>query len=361
MSDALEVRSLRGPYTVEFSGAEDSLRAEPQSSFFICDETLTRLQQKRLAGLVGHERMVRVAADETAKTVDRALVIVERIVASGFRRNERLVAVGGGVIQDVTGFIASVLYRGVEWTFYPTTLLAQADSCIGGKTSLNMGGSKNLLGTFHPPHRITIDEGFLETLPPRELRSGIGEMLHYFLFEGFERAEAVAAAYDELLENPRLFTPFIRASLAIKKRIIEIDEFDRNVRNLFNYGHTFGHALEAASEYAVSHGEAVTWGMDLANELSWHRGLLDLPTLERMRASLTRNLPVYSLPDRQVPAYFSALGRDKKNVGSTLGCILTRGPGQMEKVQLPIDDWFRNVVIDYIGRARATVEAPGRR
>ena len=122
--------------------------------------------------------------------------------------------------------------------------------------------------------------------------------------------------------------PFVRASLEIKRRIIEVDEFDRGVRNLFNYGHTFGHALEAASEYAVSHGEAVTWGMDLANELSWRLGLLDLPTLERMRAVLTLNLPSYALPEERLPAYFAALDRDKKNVGSTLGCILTRGPGQ---------------------------------
>lgn len=359
MSDGLRIRSLRASYEVEFTNAEQSLRTEPESSFFIVDDALTRLQKARLAGLAGHDRVACVAADETVKTAEQALVIIERIVASGFRRNERLVAIGGGVVQDVTGFVASVLYRGVEWTFYPTTLLAQADSCIGGKTSLNFGGSKNLLGTFHPPNRITIDKGFLDTLPSRELRSGIGEMLHYFLFEGFERAEALATGYNELLMNPSQLEPFVRASLEIKKRVIEVDEFDRDIRNLFNYGHTFGHALEAASEYAVSHGEAVTWGMDLANELSWGLGLLDLATLERMRATLRPNLPAYTLPDEQLPAYFSALSRDKKNVGTALGCILTRGPGRMEKVQVPIDDRLRSAITGYIGRTRTAVAAPG--
>ena len=309
-------------------------------------------------GLTERQRVVYVVADETVKTAEQALVIIEKIVATGFRRNERLVAIGGGVVQDLTGFIASILYRGVEWAFYPTTLVAQADSCIGGKTSINMRGSKNLLGTFNPPRRITIDTGFLDTLPSREIRSGIGEMLHYFLFEGFEQAEAIAAAYDELLTNPRRLAPFVRASLEIKKQIVEVDEFDRGVRSLFNYGHTFGHALEVASEYAVSHGEAVTWGMDLANELSSRLGLLDLPTLERMRAVLTPNVPSYALPEERLPMYFAALSRDKKNTGSTLGCILTRGPGRMEKVQLPIDDQLRGTITDYISRARAAVAAP---
>ena len=351
------IRSSHGDYAVEFSGVEQSLRAEPRSSFFIVDESLARLQRERLSPLADHPRKVYVAANETVKTAEHALAMLETIVASGFRRNERLVAIGGGVVQDLTGFMASILYRGVDWAFYPTTLVAQADSCIGGKTSINMRGSKNLLGTFHPPRRITIDTSFLETLPARETRSGIGEMLHYFLFEGFERAEAVAAAHDKLMTHPRLLTPFVRASLEIKARLIEVDEFDRDVRNLFNYGHTFGHALEAASEYAVSHGEAVTWGMDLANELSWRLGLLGLPTLERMRAVLTSNLPSYALPDERLSAYFAALSRDKKNTGSTLGCILTRGPGRMEKVQLPIDDHLRGTITDYIRRARATVKA----
>lgn len=355
MSDVLSIRSSRGTYTVEFGGAAQSLAAEPRSGFFIVDESLARLQRERLVALAEHKRIVYVAADERVKTAEHALLMIENIVAGGFRRNERLVAIGGGIVQDLTGFIASILYRGVEWTFYPTTLVAQADSCIGGKTSINMRGAKNLLGTFNPPCRITIDAGFLETLPSREIRSGIGEMLHYFLFEGFERAEAVAAAHDELMTNPRRLMPFVRASLEIKMRIIEMDEFDRGVRNLFNYGHTFGHALEAASEYAVSHGEAVTWGMDVANELSWRLGLLDLPTLERMRAVLTPNLPSYALPEERLTAYFAALDRDKKNTGSALSCILTRGPGRMEKVQLPIEGQLRGAITDYIRRARVAV------
>jgi 3-dehydroquinate synthase len=358
MSDGLLIRSSHGDYAAEFTDAEQALKAEPQSCFFIIDESLAQVQRGRLAGLASHNRLASVAADETVKTAEQALVIIEKIVATGFRRNERLVAIGGGVVQDLTGFIASILYRGVEWAFYPTTLVAQADSCIGGKTSINMRGSKNLLGTFNPPRRITIDTGFLDTLPSREIRSGIGEMLHYFLFEGFEQAEAIAAAYDELLTNPRRLAPFVRASLEIKKQIVEVDEFDRGVRSLFNYGHTFGHALEVASEYAVSHGEAVTWGMDLANELSSRLGLLDLPTLERMRAVLTPNVPSYALPEERLPMYFAALSRDKKNTGSTLGCILTRGPGRMEKVQLPIDDQLRGTITDYISRARAAVAAP---
>lgn len=148
------------------------------------------------------------------------------------------------------------------------------------------------------------------------------------------------------MTNPQCLAPFIRASLEIKRGVIEVDEFDRGIRNLFNYGHTFGHALETASDYTVSHGEAVTWGMDLANELSWRRGLLDLPTLERMRTVLMCNLPACVLPEERLTAYFSALSRAKKNSVSTLGCILSRGPGRMEKVQLPLDDVVRRVITE---------------
>lgn len=355
MPDALVIRSSRGDYRVEFAPAEATLQAEPSASFFIVDEAVARLQPGRLAGLHGRGRIAYVAADETAKTAARALAMINHIVASGFRRNERLVAIGGGVVQDLTGFIASILYRGVEWAFCPTTLVAQADSCIGGKSSINLRGFKNLLGTFNPPRRITIDTGFLDTLPRREIRSGIGEMLHFFLFDGFERAEALAAAHDDLTKHPRRLTPFIQASLEIKRRVIEVDEFDQGVRQLFNYGHTFGHALETASDYAVSHGEAVTWGMGLANELSWRRGMLDAATLDRMRALLASNMPSYALPEERLPAYFAALARDKKNTGATLGCILTRGPGRMERAQLPIDDELRGAIRDYVTRAAAAV------
>ena len=351
MSDGLLIRSSSGEYAVDFAEAGLRLRDEPPTSVVVVDEALERLHGRRLAALAGRQRVIRVAADEETKTAEYALHVVEQIVAIGFRRNERLVAVGGGVVQDLTGFIASVLYRGVDWVFYPTTLLAQADSCIGGKTSINVRGFKNLLGTFHPPARIVLDTGFLETLPPRELRSGIGEMLHYFLLADWEAAQAIAVGYDDLLADVRRLVPFIRASLEIKKKVIEVDEFDRGPRTLFNYGHTFGHALESASDYAVSHGEAVAWGMDLANELSWRLGMLDEPTLDRMRRVLTRCLPSYILPEERLDRYFAALHRDKKHTASTLVCILSRGPGRMEKVELPADERLRTTVTDYVRRA----------
>lgn len=353
MSDPLIVRSVLGDYSVRFGPAAVALAAEPPSTFFLVDDNLWPLHGDTLRSLSGRDRVFSVPAAETFKTADECLRLVERIVQSGFRRGERLAAIGGGVTQDVTAFVASILYRGVTWIFYPTTLLAQADSCIGGKSSINFAGYKNLLGTFNPPREVVIDLAFLETLPPREIRSGIGEILHYFLIDGIDRAEALMAEYPRLLREPARLAPHIHASLEIKKRVIEVDEFDRHVRNLFNYGHTFGHALEAASDYAVSHGEAVTLGMDLANELSWQRGWLDRPTLERMRRVLAPNMPEYVLPQALMPRYFAALGRDKKNTASTLGCILTRGPGRMEKAQLLMDDDLRGSVAAYFHQRTA--------
>ncbi|MBU1854075.1 MAG: 3-dehydroquinate synthase, partial [Candidatus Omnitrophica bacterium] len=229
----------------------------------------------------------------------------------------------------------------------PTTLLAQADSCIGGKSSINLDEYKNLLGTFYPPSRIFIDMSFLETLPVEAIKSGIGEILHFYLIVGNKMAADLTNDYEKIILSPKLLKKYISLSLEIKKEFIEIDEFDKNERNLLNYGHTFGHAIETVSGYVVNHGQAITMGMDIANYISMRLGYLDKSTFDFMHSVLEKNIPDFRIDEKTLESYLKALLKDKKNIDDKLVCILTDGPGSMRKVHIDITDEIKGMILEY--------------
>ncbi len=206
------------------------------------------------------------------------------MLSSGFRRDCRLLAIGGGVIQDITAFLATILMRGVGWEFIPTTLLAQCDSCIGAKSSINIAAFKNQLGSFHPPRRIHLCTGLLESLGEDAVRSGMGEILKFHLVEGGATWEAVRA----LPPAPSLdvLEGLVWRSLEIKRRYIEADELDTGIRAILNYGHTFGHAFESVSGFAIPHGIAVALGMAAATWISHARGMIDRAHRDEVLATL---------------------------------------------------------------------------
>jgi len=258
-----------------------------------------------------------IDANEEVKTLDGVCKVIEFLTSNGFKKNSTLWAIGGGVIQDVVSFAASILYRGVSWFFVPTTLLSQCDSCIGSKTSINHNGAKNILGGFHPPSNIFICRKFLNTLPREEILSGVGEMLHYFLLNDDLELAMEMATDDDLLDN---LDKYIDKSLSIKCKMIERDEFDKGPRNVFNYGHTFGHAIEIVSNYAINHGQAVTLGMMIANFISLSRGVINKEKYYRLQTILSTIMVDFKIDD--MDAYMAVLAKDKKNVGSDLTCIL---------------------------------------
>jgi len=348
MSDWFTVRSRLRDYRINFvDDFVESLRRETESSFFIVDEGVLDLYGRRLKPVLPVDRIVPVRATEQHKTLDHCQSLLMTLVQANIRRNATVVAIGGGIIQDISAFIASILFRGIDWTFYPTTLLAQADSCVGSKSSLNVGQYKNLVGTFYPPSKIFIDVNFLHTLPVDEIRSGVGEILHFYFVDGSCKARTLMDQYDAVIRTPVLLADHIRACLEIKKKMVEIDEFDHNERNLFNYGHTFGHAIETISDYSVRHGQAVTLGMDIANYVSLEMGYLDREAFLSMREMLVRNMPDFSLDPAQLDRYFKALAKDKKNLDNNLTCILTSGPGCMRKVRLPFDEKLKEAIASY--------------
>lgn len=349
MSNTLTVASRAGNYDVIFIDdfAEVLENKYKEDTFFIIDEKLIELYEDSFTTILSNEYFIPVEANEQHKTLDHCYRLIESCIEKNIRRNYTLVAIGGGIVQDIAGFISSILFRGIRWEFFPTTLLAQADSCVGSKTSINFNEYKNLLGNFYPPSKIYIDVRFLDTLSLGEIKSGIGEILHFYMIADSSFLTRLVDQYDELLSSPEMLNEYIIESLNIKKKVVEIDEYDKNERNVFNYGHTFGHAIETVSHYSVNHGQAVTMGMDIANFISLSLGNLDRQDFEHMHKILLKNMPLFHLSVNMIEDYFTALSKDKKNIGENLGCILSSALGKMEKFQIPFDDKLKKTIIAY--------------
>lgn len=256
---------------------------------------------------------------EQTKDFNNISTIINSIIGK-FNKKNKLIAIGGGITQDVVGFISSILFRGVEWIFYPTTLLAQGDSCIGGKTSINFNTYKNQLGNFYPPYKVIVCNEFLDTLTKIDIKSGLGEMLHFFLVSS-------KADYDFFIKNQHDFKKLTTRCLDIKRSYIEIDEFDKNERLILNYGHTFGHAIEAVTNNEIAHGIAVSVGMDVANFISYKKGYITYELFKRIQKTLSSIYYDVKLPNTE--QLIIALKKDKKNISNKLNCVLTKGPGNM--------------------------------
>ncbi len=349
MSRDFSVKSKIHEYAVNFVGdigvcLETELQEGDQ---VIIDRNVHELHWKRLSQNLAGRDLIVLDASEEKKSYRGIEPVIDKLIGRGFRKDHRLVAIGGGITQDIVTFIASSIYRGVDWIFFPTSLLAQGDSCIGGKASINFGTYKNLLGNFFPPKKIFIDLKFLETLPNREIISGLGEMTHFFFVSGEEAFELVRDQGCKVLQDRSVVAELIECSLRIKQATVEVDEFDQNVRQLFNYGHSFGHAIESITKFAVPHGIAVSYGMDIANYISVKMGLIDVELRNRLRAILERYWNEVPLGPIDVDAFVAALRKDKKNVGKEVKVILTRGLGKMFKTTLDVDGEARGWIDSY--------------
>jgi 3-dehydroquinate synthase len=316
--DILNVRASAFEYTVEFfEGLPQVLQdGSLDGQHFIVDRKVAELYAKPLSRILAAPSVIQIEAIEDNKSLERLPEIVAHLVSHGLRRGQTLVAIGGGIIQDITCFLSATMLRGVPWHFVPTTLLAQADSCIGSKSSINCAGAKNILGTFTPPRRVYLGASFLDTLSDRELHSGVGEILKVHAIEGPESFAAVAKDFPTLFTDRAVLLKYIRRALAIKKPYVERDEYDQNERLVFNYGHSFGHALEAATEFAIPHGIGVSMGMDLANYVSASIGVGDETHYRRMHDVLRQNYAECASTPIPQDAFFTALSKDKKNTGA---------------------------------------------
>ncbi len=275
--------------------------------------------------------LITFPSGEKSKNLQTIATLASELIQRGFDRSDGLIALGGGVTGDITGFLASIYMRGISFVQVPTTLLAQVDSSVGGKTGVDIPEGKNLVGTFYQPRAVYIDTDVLHTLPRDELRNGLAEAIKYGVIHDSEFFAFLDSSRDTIFDlNQDVITTLIGRCCEIKAWVVERDEREGGMRRILNYGHTIGHAVEAASNFRIMHGMAVGIGMCAAADLAVKTGCLSRQDADRIR-TMVRN---YGLPD-SVPADLDreAIKRyllaDKKTVSGRVFYVLPETIGKV--------------------------------
>lgn len=270
---------------------------------------------------INHDKLISIVANEQNKSIETVLMICEQLLDYGFDKGNHLVVIGGGILQDIGAFVSKMFKRGIDWTFMPTTLLSQCDSCIGGKTALNFKDYKNQLALFSAPQKVIIDTNFLSTLSETDMLSGHGEIVKLFLLGG----DNYVKMFDDLTIEEKIFH-----SLAIKKSVIEKDEFENLERKALNYGHSFGHSIESVMDYQISHGEAVLLGIEIINRLFDQN--VQITNMVEKFTSLSR------LNGCDMNKVYEATKTDKKVKNGIISLVVVPSPGLTKFIPTKLDD-----------------------
>ena len=357
LENSLLVKSGQETYEALFvnSATDELIGISQHKRIFVLADSNVAGHHSEFIGMVKKIATVIITINpiENSKQLVEIPNYINLLLDAEIRRGDLLVGIGGGIIQDITGFIATIMFRGLNWIFIPTTLAAQADSCIGSKTSINLGHRKNTLGTYHHAEKIIISPEFLRTLSVREIRAGLGEMLKVHAIEDKDKFDEIASSYSLLLNLKGDLTRFIYQSLEFKRKKIEIDEKDQGPRLVMNYGHSFGHALEAASNFQIPHGIAVSMGMDIANHISVKLSFGTKNDFDRMHPILIKNSNEFWNKSIDRSKFSKALLADKKNTLDSYIFILIDklGVPSVKKVSMDVD--IDKLVFDYIEDVRA--------
>jgi 3-dehydroquinate synthase len=296
--------------------------------FIVSNSTIWKLHSRAFEGMA-HAEPILIPDGERHKTLQATGRIYEALIRAAADRSSAIVAIGGGVVGDVAGFAAATYLRGVALVQVPTTLLAQVDSSIGGKVGVNHLLGKNLIGAFHQPSLVAVDPVLLATLPRREFRSGLYEVVKYGMIASAELFERVARDSKNIFaRDPEVLLPAIAESCRIKAEIVSADERESGLRRVLNYGHTVGHALEAVTKYRrFRHGEAIAYGMLAAASLAARRGAL-APRVRQALADVIALLgPLPAINDLSAALVMEAVRRDKKVIKGRLHFVICIGIG----------------------------------
>ncbi|MFH0820832.1 MAG: 3-dehydroquinate synthase [Candidatus Peregrinibacteria bacterium] len=304
------------------------LKKYPTSRFVVIVSTnLNKIYGKTIKKLLPGSLVLTVKSGEYVKNIHTFLSLAERMIDAGITRRDVVIGFGGGMITDLAGFLASTYMRGVPFVAIPTTLLCMSDAAIGGKTGIDFK-AKNMLGTFYPAKVVICDLDLVKTLPERELKSGLGEIIKYApildpsLFKDFEKKP---------LDLDKIITKCIMA----KVRVIHQDPREKHLRKILNYGHTFGHALEAKTHYALTHGEAISIGMVISNRIAQRLGKQSKVVGEKIRHALAHaGLPTQLPKGVTVNQLTQLIAKDKKRVGDHIAFIIVTDMGKPEMIKL---------------------------
>lgn len=326
----LDVRAASGPYVVDIAPGATRGLAEvlerigvPTRRFIVSSPAVWRLHADRFSGVTSEEPIL-IPDGERAKHLGTVGRIYDALIRASADRACTIIAVGGGVVGDVAGFAAATYLRGVPVVQVPTTLLAQVDSAIGGKVGVNHAMGKNLIGAFHPPACVLIDPELLGTLPRREFRAGLYEVVKYGVITSRALFDRVSTTLNALFaRDAAALLPVVAESCRIKASIVQDDERESGIRRTLNFGHTAGHALEAVTKYRrFRHGEAVAYGMLVAAELGVARGVFPEADRHALASLVMQMGPLPPVGDLSAAQVLEASARDKKVIAGRLHFVL---------------------------------------
>ena len=340
----MQIKCASGSYPIQIkTGILDALRREQADRLFLIDSYF--------APLFDGADVLAVEATEQNKSLDRLSEVICGLRERGASRRTQVVAVGGGVIQDIAAFASTVYMRGIDYVYMPTTLLGMVDSCIGGKSSINVGRYKNIVGTVAPPSAVLIDPAFARTLSPLQIAEGLFEAVKICFARGEHEFNAFLALAPTIESGEDVLNAVIELSLRSKSWFIEIDEFDKAERLQLNFGHSFGHAIEAASDFRISHGIAVGLGMLTALHLG---SLMGDPVVHSARSTALRTyidkLMMAAggmdsiLASLSIEDLLSAFDSDKKHTRSEYAVIMVAPNGMLERRTIARDEVHRAMI-----------------
>tara|TARA_R110000868_G_scaffold8986_1_gene45514 strand:- start:4034 stop:5056 length:1023 start_codon:yes stop_codon:yes gene_type:complete len=320
IKNSISINSHPEKYEVVFQKLNNSYT---EDQVLIVDKNVHKLYN------INHSKMIVIDAIEQNKSIETVLDICEKLLEYNFNKAQTLIVIGGGIIQDLGAYTAKTYKRGVNWIYYPTTLLSQCDSCIGGKTALNFKNYKNQLALFSAPQKVIIDIDFLKTLKPEDITSGYGEIVKLFLIGGSYYINNI---------NEFDYKTSIYHSLLIKKAVIEHDEFELMERKSLNYGHSFGHVIEPLFNYEIPHGEAVMLGIEIINRLF---------TKDK---SITNIISKYTNLEKikhiDIERLINGLKTDKKVKNNIISLVVLMNPGNTIFVEQEINDELKKRVYE---------------
>ena len=344
-----------GPRLLATLGREAKAAARSAKAAVVTDANVSAhylepaLESLRQAGL--RTASIIVPPGETSKTLAQAAALYDRLLEAEMDRGSVVVALGGGVVSDLAGFVAATYMRGIPWVAVPTTLLSQVDASVGGKTAVDHPLCKNLIGAFHQPSAVLADVETLRTLPDEELRTGLAEVVKHAMIRDADLFAALEAQADRLLaRDPKVLEDVVMRNVEIKAAVVMADERESGLRRILNYGHTVGHALESLSlktdgAAALAHGRAVALGMMAEAQIAQRRGLVGQAIVERQKNLLQRfGLPVrVKAPD--VKACLDLVRHDKKAEAGRLRFVLPESIGSVRVVDDVTDAEIREALL----------------
>ena len=348
----ITIKSQQGDYPVHFfreiSELEQILETSEDELFVIADTNVWKIFNDSLIK-INFSNLLLLDANEETKTMNGVTSILSWLSQNKATKSSVILAIGGGVIQDLATFTSHIYFRGIKWRYVPTTLLSQADSCIGAKCGINLLSHKNQIGVLHSPSEVYVVEQFLRKLPVEELRGGFGEIYKLsvtgpgYFFDTFK---------ESLIRNgisTNNIIDLIRLSLVSKKYIIEEDEYEKNLRRILNYGHSFGHALESVSKNTVTHGYGVLFGMDLINFLGVKWSVTPKDFYIEFKALIETSFPDYRiLANITAEDLIKEVAKDKKILKGKMNFAVLKSPGNLVIVEKDLDETLLANVKDYL-------------